>query len=56
MKESLLVKEWHLRRLKHAYTASKIEQISSEVYKAFGLHIVYPKEYNEHAIMVQESM
>lgn len=41
IKQSLLVKEWAVRKLKHIQIASKHEPLSIELLKMFGAHIQY---------------
>ncbi|CDW88809.1 UNKNOWN [Stylonychia lemnae] len=56
VKESLLAREWSLRRQKNEKIACQREQISSKLIKIFGLSITYPNQFNEKAIQIQQSM
>lgn len=54
VKESLMIKEWGLRRLKNIQLACKKESLSVEIYKRWGAHVMYPKPYNERALYNQQ--
>lgn len=56
VKESLLVKEWQVRKQKNLQLGSKIELLSMDLLKSWGKHIKYENQYNQNAVSVQESM
>ena len=56
IKESLLAKEWRLRRDKHITNAAKVDTLSVELIKSIGFHITYPKQYNEHSLQIEQSI
>lgn len=56
MREAYIDSEWARRKEKLLKVISKLEDFSLELKKAFGQHIVYAKQYNEQALMIERSI
>jgi hypothetical protein len=56
VKEAYIDREWARRKARLLKLAAKLEDFSVELKKAFGTHVVYAKQYNEQALMIEKSI